>query len=270
MSLNKIIDTHCHLDSERFEGDLEVLLERSFKQNIDKIIIPAADIKDLPRAVKISEKHANIYFAVGVHPNEAASYDKKVLKDFITHEKCVAVGECGLDYFYFKDTDDKEALKALQKRVFKAQLDLALEFNKPIIIHSREANADTHAILSEFITRTKGEFRANLGYGVLHCFNASELLLGLKEHFYFGIGGVLTFKNAKKLVEILPKIPKDRLLLETDAPFLAPEPHRGERNEPLYTNLVASKMAEILNLSKSEVLEMCALNSERLFFTKEN
>lgn len=270
MSEARIIDTHCHLDSEKFGADLEVLLEHSFKQNIDKIIIPAANIKDLTKAVSICEKYANIYFAVGVHPNEAENYDEKVLREFITHSKCIAVGECGLDYFYFKENDDKERLKSLQKRVFKAQLNLALEFDKPLIIHSREANSDTHAILSEFITQTKGEFRGNLGYGVLHCFNASELLLGLKEHFYFGIGGVLTFKNAKKLVEILPKIPQNRLLLETDAPYLAPEPHRGQRNEPLHTNLVALKMAEILNLSKNEVIRICSQNAERLFFIKEN
>ncbi|TEY17686.1 TatD family deoxyribonuclease, partial [Campylobacter sp. CH185] len=136
---------------------------------------------------------------------------------------------------------------------------LAIEFKKPVIIHSREANHDTYEILHGYSKDLVG--------GVLHCFNASEHLLTLfEEGFYFGIGGVLTFKNAKKLVEILPKIPKDKLLLETDAPYLTPEPYRGKRNEPLLTQFVANKMCEVLNLSRKELLEICFNNSEKLFF----
>lgn len=150
--------------------------------------------------------------------------------------------------------------KKIKKKIFIAQLELAIEFKKPVIIHSREANHDTYEILHGYSNK-------DLVGGVLHCFNASEHLLRLFEDgFYFGIGGVLTFKNAKKLVEILPKIPKDRLLLETDAPYLTPEPYRGKRNEPLLTQFVANKMCEILNLSRKELLEICFNNSEKLFF----
>lgn len=258
----KIIDTHCHLDNEDFSQDLSEVLHRAFSQNIAKIIIPAADTKTLPLAVKISEQYQGVYFAVGIHPLECENADFTLLKEFITHPKCVAVGECGLDYYHHKD----EKLKQRQKAVFKAQLELALQYQKPVIIHTREANQDTFDILKEFITQNKANFRQDKGYGVLHCFNASELLLNLKEHFYFGIGGVLTFKNAKHLAQILDKIPKNRLLLETDAPYLAPQPYRGKRNEALLTNLVAEKMAECLNLPTDEVIRLCTKNTENLFF----
>ncbi|TQR31900.1 hydrolase TatD [Campylobacter sp. MIT 99-7217] len=261
----KIIDTHCHLDDESFCGDLNVILEHSFKNNISKIIIPAANTADLPKALEICERYENIYFAVGTHPCVLESFDEALLRKLIVHEKCVAVGECGLDYFRLEN-ENKEQIKQRQKELFKFQLELAREFEKPVIIHAREANADIFEILNEFIKKTGSSYRQGSGFGVLHCFNASELLLGLKEHFYFGIGGVLTFKNAKNLVQILPKIPKDKLLIETDAPYLSPEPFRGKRNEPLLTNFVAQKMAELLSLSKDEVIELCTQNANELFF----
>ncbi|HEF1031007.1 TPA: TatD family hydrolase [Campylobacter coli] len=257
----KIIDTHCHLDSEVFKEDLDELLRHSFDNGIEKIIIPGADIEDLPYAAELANKYKNVFFAAGVHPYELEGFDEKILRAYLQDEKCVAVGECGLDYFRFKseDLEEREKEKEEQKRLFVAQLELAKEFKKPVIIHSREANNDTYEILHEHSKDLIG--------GVLHCFNASEHLLRLSnEGFYFGIGGVLTFKNAKNLVNILPQIPKDKLLIETDAPYLTPEPYRGKRNEPLLTQLVADKMSEILNLSRQELLEICLENSHRLFF----
>lgn len=255
----KIIDTHCHLDDERYNDDLAVLLENSFANNIDKIIIPAASPKDLPRAIALCEAYERLFFAVGVHPNEAENFDEKPLREFIAHKKCVAVGECGLDYYRLK-ADDLGA-KAEQRRVFLAQIALAREFKKPLIIHTREANFDTHELIKSHA--------AGL-CGVFHCFNASELLLEFSENFYYGIGGVLTFKNAKNLVEILPKIPQNRLLIETDAPYLTPEPFRGQRNEPFFTHFVASKMAEILQIPRNEIIEICSTNSKNLFFKDKN
>ncbi|EDP6568267.1 TatD family deoxyribonuclease [Campylobacter jejuni] len=257
----RIVDTHCHLDSEAFKDDLDETLNRAFKNGIEKIIIPGADIKDLPYAATIAHKYKNIFFAAGVHPYEIDNYDEKILRQYLCDEKCVAVGECGLDYFRFKSdlAEEIQKEKENQKKIFIAQLELAIEFKKPVIIHSREANHDTYEILHGYSKDLVG--------GVLHCFNVSEHLLTLfEEGFYFGIGGVLTFKNAKKLVEILPKIPKDKLLLETDAPYLTPEPYRGKRNEPLLTQFVANKMCEVLNLSRKELLEICFNNSEKLFF----
>ena len=187
-----------------------------------------------------------------------------MLYKFAKDEKCVAVGECGLDYFRLpKDENEKELEKAEQKRVFRAQLDMAAELNLPVILHIRDANEDSFNILKEYASRLVG--------AVLHCYNASPLLLELAKmgEFYFGIGGVLTFKNAKNLVQILPQIPRDRLLLETDAPYLAPEPFRGRRNEPAFTRLVATKMAEILNLKEEEVMEITTKNAKKIF-TKFN
>lgn len=252
---NAIIDTHCHLDNESYFDDLDEILQHAFANNIDKIIIPGADPKTLPRARELAHRYEQVYFAVGVHPYDIASFDESFLRTFIDDEKCVALGECGLDYYRGKD----EELKQRQKACFITQLKLASEFKKPVIIHTREANEDTYTILKEYASSLVG--------GVLHCFNASELLLGLKdENFYFGIGGVLTFKNAKNLASILPKIPKDKLLLETDAPYLSPEPFRGKRNDPLLTHFVADKLALLLNEDKDELIKLCANNAEKLFF----
>ncbi|KAA6226425.1 MULTISPECIES: TatD family hydrolase [unclassified Campylobacter] len=253
----KIIDTHCHLDSESFYDDLDEMLFHAFNNGIEKIIIPGADIKDLARARELAMKYKQIYYAAGVHPYEVDGFDEEILREHLSNEKCVAVGECGLDYYRLKAGDELE--KNLQKKIFKAQLELACEFEKPVIIHCREANEDIYGMLIAYVSRLKG--------GVLHCFNASKHLLQLANNgFYFGIGGVLTFKNAKNLLEILPLIPRDKLLIETDAPYLSPEPFRGKRNEPILTHFVAQKMSEILKLSKEEVLKLCFANSNNLFF----
>jgi TatD DNase family protein len=181
------------------------------------------------------------------------------MQKYINHPKCIAVGECGLDYFRLpEDKEEKEAVVKKQKEVFKAQIEFAKKVNKPLIVHIREASNDSREILINSNAKEVG--------GVLHCFNASEHLLPLSEHnFYFGIGGVLTFKNAKKLVEILPKIPKEKLIIETDAPYLTPHPHRGTRNEPYYTNLVADKISELLNMSREEVENLTTNNAKTLF-----
>lgn len=256
----KIIDTHCHLDNEVFFADVDELLSRAFNNGIEKIIIPGAAIKDLPRAKELSHKYKQVFFAVGVHPYELDGFNEEILREFAKDENCVAVGECGLDYFRLEGTqEEKEIEIAKQKAFFLCQLELAKELQKPVIIHSREADSDTFELLNAFASDLKG--------GVLHCFNASKLLLELaKKGFYFGIGGVLTFKNAKNLVEILPQIPREKLLLETDSPYLSPEPFRGKRNEPLLTQFVAKKMSEILQIPHKELLELCLANSKKLFF----
>ncbi len=181
------------------------------------------------------------------------------MESYILHPKCVAVGECGLDYYRLpEDADEKEKNIKEQKDIFIAQINLAKRYKKPLIIHIRDASNDSKTILLE---NNAGEVG-----GVLHCFNADEQLLSLaKENFYFGIGGVVTFKNAKKLVNVLPKIPLDKLVLETDAPYLTPEPFRGRRNEPLYTKYVASKVAEILDMNIEDVEELTTSNAKRLF-----
>ena len=213
----------------------------------------------MPQAVKLAEKYDEIYFSVGVHPYDINSYDEKVMDKYVNHPKCIAIGECGLDYFRLpEDEAEKLAEKKLQKEVFISQIEYAKKVKKPLIVHIREASNDSREILEKYNAKEVG--------GVLHCFNASEHLLPLSDHgFYFGIGGVLTFKNAKKLVEVLPKIPQEKLLLETDAPYLTPHPHRGKRNEPYYTKFVSEKISELLNLSDKEVQKITTNNAQNLF-----
>jgi len=252
-----IIDTHCHLDDERYIEDLDEVLDRAKEVGVVEYVIPGADPKTLPRAVEIAQKYESVYFAVGVHPYDAKNYDRAYLERFIEHPKCVAVGECGLDYYRLPESKEEiEAEKRLQKEVFIDQIDLANRYNKPLIVHIREASLDSKNILIEYA-------KVN---GVLHCYNANQGLLELAEKdFYFGIGGVLTFKNAKKLVEVYPKIPLDKLVAETDAPYLTPHPYRGKRNEPAYTALVMEKMASLSNIEQKELENIIFENSKRLF-----
>lgn len=254
-----IVDTHCHLDDARYSEDLDEVIKRSLEHGVGNIVIPGADIKDLKRAQEIAHQYENIYFAAGVHPYHCEGYDEDVLKNFLEDKKCVAVGECGLDYFRLPEGEEEKRLeKERQHVIFAKHIALAKAFKKPLIVHIREANDDSKQILLK-----EEAFRVG---GVLHCYNASKHLLDLAQKgFYFGIGGVLTFKNAKNLVEILPLVPQEKLLLETDGPYLTPVPYRGERNEPFYTTLVAKKMAEILDLSVTQIHDLTTKNAFELF-----
>jgi len=253
-----IIDTHCHLDDHRYDEDLEAVLAKAQQEGVERFIIPGADPETLERAVEIAEMYPSVYFAVGVHPYDARAYDRNYLEAFVSHSKCVAIGECGLDYYRLpEDVHEIEEEKRIQKEVFLDQIEWAKRVNKPLIVHIRESSADCLALL---------EKHAGEEGGVLHCYNADESLLKLStRNFYYGIGGVLTFKNARKLVNVFPKIPKDRLLIETDAPYLTPHPFRGKRNEPAYCTYVADKMCELSGLTRAEMESLTTENAKRLF-----
>jgi len=253
-----IVDTHCHLDDTRYSDDLDEVLQNAKKQGVEKFIIPGADPKTLKRAVEISEQYDNVYFAVGVHPYDAENYDRSYLETFVNHPKCIAIGECGLDYFRLpEDPEEVEVEKKVQKEIFIDQILWAKTLKKPLIVHIRESSADCLELLEKY---------AGEEGGVLHCYNADESLLKLaNRNFYYGIGGVLTFKNARKLINVYSKIPNDRLLIETDAPYLTPHPHRGERNEPSFTTFVADKMCELSHISRDEMERMTSENALRLF-----
>jgi len=253
-----IIDTHIHLDDERYREDFDAVIARARDAGVERFIIPGADPQTLPRAVELSEQYAEIHFAVGVHPYDAINYDRRYLEQYITHEKCVAVGECGLDHYRLpEDAGEIQMEKLLQRQVFIDQIDLARAYDKPLIVHIRDASRDSQAILEQYAQGVAG---------VLHCYNADHELLSLADQdFYFGIGGVITFKNAKKLVEVYPRIPKERLLIETDGPYLTPHPHRGERNEPAYCQLVAEKMAELGQITVEEIMQITTQNCQTLF-----
>ncbi|RLA83927.1 MAG: hydrolase TatD [Epsilonproteobacteria bacterium] len=254
-----IIDTHCHLDNIQYKEDIDDVIKTALDSGVKAFLIPGADLNDLPNAVALSEKYNEVFFAVGVHPYDIDNYDLKILEKYVNHPKCIAVGECGLDYYRLPESEnEKKKNIELQKEVFISQINFAKKVKKPLIIHIRDASDDSKTILIEHNAKEVG--------GVLHCFNASEHLLDLSNHnFYFGIGGVVTFKNAKKLVEILPKIPLDRLVVETDGPYLTPTPFRGQRNEPKYTNNIVEKIAEILLKSKEEMVNITTKNAKKLF-----
>ena len=254
-----IVDTHIHLDDKRYDEDLDEVLNRAREGGVKRFIIPGADPSTLDRAVEIAQANKDIYFAVGVHPYDMSLFENLDFEKYVKHEKCVAIGECGLDYFRLEGTDEeKELEKQRQKKIFIAQIELAKKYKKPLIVHIRDASRDSKELLLKYGAKEVG--------GVLHCYNADEELLSLhKEGFYFGIGGVLTFKNAKKLVSVLPKIAYEKLIIETDGPYLTPMPHRGERNEPFYTTYVAQKMADILELPLKEIKNTTTNNALKLF-----
>ena len=254
-----IIDTHVHLDDERYKDDLDEVLNRAREGGVGRFIIPGADPKNLKRAVEIAQNNSDVFFAAGVHPYDMDAFDALEFEKYINHQKCVAIGECGLDYFRLDGTDEaKDIEKKRQKEIFIAQIELAKKYKKPLIVHIRDASRDSKEILLNYNAAEVG--------GVLHCYNADEELLSLaNDGFYFGIGGVLTFSNAKKLLHVLPKIPHDRLLIETDGPYLTPSPHRGERNEPFYTTFVAKKISELLEIPLEKIENITSQNALRLF-----
>lgn len=254
-----IIDTHVHLDDERYRDDFEAMMERADAAGVKVFIIPGAHPSTLSRAVEISEAYDNVFFAVGVHPYDLDALEEVEIEAYAAHPKCIAIGECGLDYFRLEGSDEEKlAEKKRQDIAFRTQIQWAKRFKKPLIVHIRDASHDAKMVLLE-------EGAGEVG-GVLHCYNADDELLSLAdENFYFGIGGVVTFQNAKKLVTILPRIPREKLLIETDGPYLTPHPHRGSRNEPAYTRYVADKMGELLGLSVTEIETLTSENSYRLF-----
>jgi TatD DNase family protein len=255
-----IIDTHCHLDSERYEEDLEEIISRAKESDVGGILLPGADIEDLPKAQKIAHRYPHVFFAAGVHPYHHDQYDEAVLEHYLQDEKCIGVGECGLDYFRLpKDSEEKAREKVAQQAVFEKHIALAIKHQKPLIVHVREASQDSADIL---LAQAAGKVCG----GVLHCYNASEVLLPLAEHdFYFGIGGVLTFKNEKKLGAMVTRIPRNRLLLETDGPYLTPHPFRGKRNEPAYTLHVSNHLATLLDMSPEALIAQTTQNAKNLF-----
>ncbi len=254
-----IIDTHIHLDDERYREDFEEMIQRALSVGVKSFIIPGAHPSTLKRAVELCELYENIYFAVGVHPYDLEGLEGLDFEHYAAHPKCVAIGECGMDYYRLEGSDEeKSAEKKRQEDAFRFQIHFAKKVKKPLIVHIRDASHDSKMIL---LSECAGEVG-----GVLHCYNADDELLSLaNENFYFGIGGVLTFSNAKKLVNILPRIPTNKLLIETDGPYLTPHPHRGSRNEPSYTALVAQKMADVLNIPLEEIESLTTNNAVHLF-----
>lgn len=254
------VDTHCHLDSKEYTQNLDSVIANALTLGVEKIIIPGADIASLPRAITLSETYPHIYFASGIHPSEIESFDedtKNTIQKALSHDKCVAVGEVGLDYHYLDSAKESE-IKHKQELALRFQIQLAIESNKPIIIHTRDSNDDIIKILSDYDDKIKAV--------IFHCFGGDLRLIGaLKCPCYYGIGGVISFKNATTLKENIKKIPLHSLLLETDAPYLAPTPHRGKINSPEFIPLIASYLADCLQCDINEIAEITTKNANNVF-----
>lgn len=251
-----IFETHAHYDDKAFDEDRENLLLELYQNGITTIINVSSDLASIKRTLSLAEKYPYIYGAVGVHPSDSGELTEETFLELTKacqHEKVVAVGEIGLDYYW------QEPEKKIQKKWFERQLLLAQEVSLPVIIHSREAAKDTLDMMRALHAEKSG--------GVIHCFSYSKEMAAefLKLDYYFGIGGVVTFQNAKKLREAVAYIPIDKLLLETDSPYLAPVPNRGKRNNSGNIPYIAQELAQIKGVSYEEIIAATRQNSERLF-----
>ena len=248
------IDSHTHYDDKRFAGDRDELLTGLPGSGILSVINVGSSIESSHASVALAEKYSFIYAAVGVHPHEAGNMndgDADVLKNLCAHNKVVAVGEIGLDYHYDNSPRD------VQKMRFAEQLALAYDLGLPVIIHSREAAGDTFDIIK----------KSGVTKGVLHCYSGHlpMALEYIEMGFYIGIGGVVTYKNAVKLIEVAKDIPLDRLLIETDCPYLAPVPFRGKRNDSAKLPYIAAVIADARGIRKEEIARVTAENAMELF-----
>jgi TatD DNase family protein len=251
-----LFDTHVHLNADQYEEDLEEVIQRAKEAGVTNMVCVGFDRQTINKAMELAEKYDFIYACVGWHPVDAIDMKEEDLvwiEELAAHPKVVAIGEMGLDYHWDKSP------KEIQKEVFRKQIQLAKKVKLPIVIHNREATADIVEILQE-------ERAAEVG-GIMHCFSGSpEVAVEcLKMNFYISLGGPVTFKNAKKPKEVAAVIPLEKLLIETDCPYLAPHPYRGKRNEPGYVRLVAEQIAEIKGISLEEVAAVTTANAKKLF-----
>ncbi len=253
-----LVDTHCHLDFVRFDADRDAVILRAVEAGVKRIIVPAVDLQNCSAVVMLAEQYAGLFAAVGVHPNSTAEWTTSWLdqvREFAKHSKVVAIGEIGLDYYW----DD--APRNAQHEALSAQLNLAAELDLPVIIHNRDASEDVIRLLADSPLANRDR------PGVLHSFSAEwhTAEAALEMGFFIGFTGPVTFKKADDLRRIAARVPLDRILVETDAPFLAPQPRRGKRNEPAYVTYVAEQMAALHEMSSEEMARITTANARRLF-----
>lgn len=252
-----LVDSHCHLDFNDFEDDFEEMLQRAREQGVTAMLNAGNNIDELEKQLEISEKYPFVYTAVGVHPHNAAEYPNVKAEDLIglsTHKKVVAIGECGLDYYY--DYSPKDAqIKLLREHVKAAQ-----ETGLPLIIHNRDSDDDMMEVLGE-------AYEQKPFSGVIHCFSSSKKFadFALSIGFYLSASGIITFNKSNDIREVFAEVPLDRLLVETDAPYLAPVPVRGRRNESAFVKYTAEKLAQIKNISFEKLAEITSNNFYKLF-----
>ena len=254
-----IFETHAHYDDEKFDEDRVELLSHLLKENnIGNIVNVGASFRGCKDSLDLANKYENVYAALGIHPEELDDMTDENLvwiKANANHPKVVAIGEIGLDYYWMKEEDQR----AKQRIWFEKQMDLAKELNLPVIIHSREAAEDTLNTIKRYNTQNVK--------GIVHCYSYSKEIAVeyVKMGWYIGVGGVVTFKNSKKLVETVEAIPLESIVLETDCPYMAPVPHRGERNSSIFLSHVAEKIAEIKGVSVKEVEDITYENALKVY-----
>lgn len=247
-------DSHAHYDDKRFNEDKDELLQSMSKNDVDYIVNAAANIASSNEGIHLAEKYPSIYTAVGVHPHDVSELEEdaiEALESLSKHPKVVAIGEIGLDYYYDHSPRD------IQRLWFQRQMALAKKVQLPIIVHSREASQETFNMIKE----------SGLSSGVIHCYSGSAEMAKeyIKLGFYIGIGGTLTFNNARKTIEVVEQIPLGAIVIETDCPYLTPMPHRGKRNDSTYLKYIAQKIGDIKNLSIEEVARVTTDNAKALY-----
>lgn len=253
-----LIDTHVHLNTSKFKDNYKEVIERALNSDVKVMIVVGFDRETNQKAIKLAEKYPFIYATVGYHPTDAkhiTDADFSLLEQQLQHEKVVGVGECGLDFYW-----DKEHIEE-QVQVFQKQIELSLKHNKPLVIHMRDASEATYNVLSEY-TNLKG---------VMHCFSGSDQMakMFIKLGLHISLGGPVTFKNGHKPKAVAKVVPLDKLLIETDSPYLAPHPHRGSINEPMRVTLVAKEIANLKQISYEDIAKYTTNNAIELFHLKE-
>jgi TatD DNase family protein len=266
-----LVDSHCHLDIEQFDLDRPQVVERARAAGVRRIVNPGIDLQHSRQAIALAETYPEVYAAVGIHPNSSGSFGRTTvnkLRTLATHPKVVAIGEIGLDYYWHKVDP------AQQAAAFRAQLDLATELGLPVIIHNRDAHEDVAAILREWVSSSAtrhSPLAARPFWGVLHAYSGDQALAeeAYTWNFVLSLGGPVTFKNAQSLHELVPQLRLDRLMLETDAPYLTPHPHRGKRNEPAYVTLVCEQLAHLFGLTPAVVAQTTTQVAQQFFAWKD-
>jgi TatD DNase family protein len=270
-----LTDTHCHLDFNKFDEDRAAVLRRASEAGVKRILIPGLDFQSSLSAIQLAESHSHLYAAVGFHPTDLEDFSEAAfdrVRSLAEHARVVAIGEIGLDYYWVKEAQKR----AVQHEVLKEQLAFARSADKPVIIHMREENdawfgqasIDLLAILSEWHKALQAENHPLAkSPGVLHSYNGNleTAQKAMELNFLIGVTGPVTYKNAEEKRRIIGQVPLERLLIETDAPFLAPVPQRGKRNEPAFVVYIADKIAEIHKTTREQVAEITTANAEHLF-----
>ncbi|MDP4093777.1 MAG: TatD family hydrolase [Bacillota bacterium] len=251
-----LFDSHAHYDDEKFDADRYEVIEKLHNEGVGYVVNAASNLPSAIDCITLAQRYDFVYAAIGIHPQDVSNINENTLatvSDFAGHERVVAIGEIGLDYYYENSPRD------VQQYWFSRQISMARDLKLPVVIHDRDAHEDTLKII-------KQEKAGETG-GVLHCFSGSvEMALELIENnFYISFGGTVTFKNARKSIEVVKAIPEDRLLLETDSPYLAPEPFRGKRNYSGYLKYIAQKVADIKGVSYERIAQITTENAKKLF-----